>query len=130
MWTRAIEVWLLLLAVAFANGALRVTVLIPRLGEYVAHVVSTLSLSALIAVLAYGATGWMRIDSRRAALSVGAVWVACTLAFEFLAGHYAFGNSWEKLLAEYQIQRGRIWVLVLVVTFVAPLWAFLHRRSL
>ena len=129
MWTKAIEIWLLLLAVAFVNGAFRVTVLIPRLGEYVAHLVSTVSLSALIALLADLTIGWMRIDSRQTALSVGVAWVACTLAFEFLAGHYAFGNSWEKLLAEYQIQRGRIWVLVLVVTFFAPLWAFSQRRS-
>ena len=37
---------------------------------------------------------------------VGIAWVALTVAFEFLAGHYVFGNSWEKLLADYNVLRG------------------------
>jgi len=130
MGPRALEVWLLLLAVAFANGAFRVVVLIPRLGEYPAHVLSTLSLSVLIALLARFTVGWMQIDTARSAALVGTGWLACTLAFEFLAGHYVFGSPWAKLLAEYQVQHGRIWVLVLVVTFSAPLWAFSQRRPL
>jgi hypothetical protein len=130
MWPRALEVWLLLLAVAFANGAFRVAVLIPRLGEYPAHIVSTVSLSVFIVLLARFTVGWMQIDTARSALLVGAAWLACTLAFEFLAGHYVFGSPWAKLLAEYQVQRGRIWVLVLVVTFSAPLWAFSQRPQL
>ena len=50
-----------------------------------------------------------------------------TLAFEFLAGHYLFGNSWERLLADYDVARGRIWPLVLIVTFVTPLLLVLAR---
>jgi hypothetical protein len=130
MWPRALEVWLLLLAVAFANGAFRVVVLIPRLGEYPAHIVSSVSLSVFIVLLARFTAGWMQIDTARSALLVGAVWLACTLAFEFLAGHYVFGSPWEKLLAEYQVQHGRIWVLVLAATFSAPLWAFSQRPRL
>jgi len=128
MWPRALEVWLLLLAVAFANGAFRVAVLIPRLGQYPAHILSTLSLSVFIVLLARFTIGWMLIDSARRALLVGSLWLACTLAFEFLAGHYLFGSPWEKLLAEYQVLHGRIWVLVLIATFAAPLWAFSQGR--
>jgi hypothetical protein len=51
---------------------------------------------------------------------IGGVWVACTLAFEFLAGHYLFRKPWVELLADYDLRRGRIWIAVLVVTFAAP----------
>jgi hypothetical protein len=44
-----------------------------------------------------------------------------TLAFEFLAGHYLFGNPWSKLLADYNLLRGHIWVLVLITTAFGPL---------
>ena len=44
-------------------------------------------------------------------------------AFELLAGHYLFGNSWGRLLEDYNLLRGRIWVLVLVTTAVAPVLA-------
>jgi hypothetical protein len=50
------------------------------------------------------------------------------LAFEFLAGHFLFGHSWDRLLADYDILHGRIWPVALVVTFIAPLVAFAVRR--
>ena len=116
-------------ALAVLNGAFRVAVLIPRIGEYPGHVVSCFSLSALI-----GFVTWVSIRSVGPAttvdsLLVGGMWLTATLAFEFLAGHYLFGASWEKLLAEYRILQGRLWILVLVATFSSPLWAFLLRRA-
>jgi hypothetical protein len=38
-----------------------------------------------------------------------------------------FGNTWERLLADYDVLRGRIWVLVLLANLVSPVWVF--RRS-
>jgi hypothetical protein len=56
------------------------------------------------------------------------LWLGLTLAFEFLAGHYLFRQSWDRLLADYNVARGRIWPLVLVVTAAAPFWAARARR--
>jgi hypothetical protein len=55
---------------------------------------------------------------------VGILWAVLTVAFEFLAGHYAFGHPWPELLADYDLLRGRVWLLVLVTTLVAPRWAW------
>ena len=55
-----------------------------------------------------------------AAWRVGAFWAALTVAFEFLAGPYLLRSSWPKLLADYNVAQGRIWLLVLITTFVAP----------
>ena len=54
-------------------------------------------------------------------------WVALTLAFEFLAGHYLFHNPWDKLLADYDVWHGRIWPLVPIVTLLAPVIAYRMR---
>jgi hypothetical protein len=32
------------------------------------------------------------------------------------------------LIADYNVFRGRIWMLVLVVNLFAPLWAFLQKQ--
>jgi hypothetical protein len=120
--------WLLLLVIAIGNGGFRVGVLIPRLGDDSAHVVSTLMLALMITMAAGPLIGWIDIGSISEALAVGLVWVACTLAFEFLAGHYLFGNSWDRLLAEYDVRHGRIWVAVPFVTLLSPLlWAVTAR---
>ena len=129
MWLRAIEVWLLILAIAFANGAFRELVLIPRLGDYPGHVISTTALTTFVILAAWWTVGWIGVTRAEQAIAIGIAWVVCTLAFEFGAGHYIFGNPFEKLLADYDLLAGRIWLLVLAATFFAPLWAFTQRHT-
>ena len=120
MILRGIVIWCVLLVIASINGALRQAVLIPRLGETAGRAVSTLLLSAFIALLTWFSISWIAPRSAAQSWAVGAVWVALTLAFEFLAGHFLFHNPWNQLLEDYNVLRGRIWILVLIVTFIAP----------
>ena len=46
--------------------------------------------------------------------------LAMTVAFEFLFGHYVAGHSWDRLLHDYNLFAGRVWVVVLVWVTVAP----------
>ena len=128
MISRTLAIWLLLLIVAVSNGAIREILITPRLGEQPAHIGSTAILCAAIILVAWFSISWIGPKSRPEALVVGIVWVALTVAFEFLAGHYAFGSSWEILIADYNVFRGRIWMLVLLVNLFAPLWAFLQKQ--
>lgn len=120
---RALAVWAGLCLVAIANGTVRQFALVPRIGPYAGHVVSSLSLSALIFLLAWMSIRWIGPRSAREAWAVGLCWLLATLAFEFLAGHYLFRNPWPKLLADYNLRQGRVWVLVLLATLVSPRWA-------
>ena len=54
------------------------------------------------------------------ALAVGVVWLAMTMCFEFLFGHYVAGHSWSQLLQDYNICAGRVWALLLIWVTVAP----------
>ena len=124
MIQRAILIWVLLAAVGVGNGIFRSAFMATRLGDQRAHILSTLILCALILVLAFAFINWVGPSTFLQASLVGLLWAALTVAFEFLAGHYVFGNSWDKLLADYVIWRGRIWVLVPIVLYLAPRWAF------
>ena len=128
MLSRALAMWLLLLILAVLNGAVREALIKPRLGEQGAHIGSTAILCAAIILVACFSISWIEPKDRREALVVGTVWVALTVAFEFLAGHYVFGNSWERLIADYNVFRDRIWILVLLMNLFAPLWAFLQKQ--
>jgi len=120
MWTRAIVVWCGLLVLAFVNGALREAVLVPAFGDTVARAASCVMLSAAIVALSWLTIDWIAPPSSAAAWQVGLLWLALTLAFEFLAGHYVFGSPWSRLLADYNVLRGRIWIVVLFTTLCAP----------
>ena len=124
MVLRTVVCWFLLMVLAIINGAAREYLLVPRLGPAAAHVASTILLCGLIAGAAWFAVPWIAPPTARAALSVGALWLAMTLGFEFLAGHYLFGKPWPVLVADYNLLRGRVWLFVPLVTLLAPLWAW------
>jgi hypothetical protein len=124
--TRAMLIWLALLAVAIVNGAVREGLLVPWLGP-VAQAVSSVLLSAAIFAIGWFATPWIAPRSVQEAWAIGVGWVGLTLAFEFLGGHFLFGKSWTELLADYDVLAGRIWVLVLVLTLLTPVLAFANR---
>ena len=120
---RALTIWLLLLVLAVLNGGVRDTWLTPKLGDPLGRAASTVTLCGLILLAAWLTIGWIRPVTARQALAVGGLWLVLTLAFEFLAGHFAFGKAWSELLADYDLRRGRIWLAVLIATFFAPFWA-------
>jgi hypothetical protein len=124
---RALLVWCLLLVLAVLNGGVRDTWLSPVLGETAGRAISSVLLALLIILATWLTIRWIGPATAGQATTVGAFWVVLTLAFEFGAGHYGFGRSWAELLADYDLLRGRIWILVLLTTFVAPLLTFTRR---
>ena len=66
---------------------------------------------------------WIGVRDRSSALELGVAWVVATLGFELLAGHYAFGNPWSKIFADYNLLRGRIWLLIPLTILIAPVTA-------
>lgn len=128
MLLRATIIWFLLAFLAILNGTVREVFITPAVGEQAGHVTSTVVFCIVILAVAVVSLGWIGPASRRDALTVGIVWVLLAFGFEFIAGHYLFGNSWEMLLADYHILQGRIWLLVPFTTLLAPLWAFRIRR--
>ncbi|MBZ2171959.1 hypothetical protein [Nitratidesulfovibrio sp. SRB-5] len=124
--------WCALCAVAIANGALREAWLGPGLGTAAAHVVSTLLLCAAVglAALLYArrqGPAW----GARGMWATGLFWAGLTVAFEFLFGHYVAGHPWQRLLADYDVTAGRVWVLVPVSLALGPrlAWRWLCGRG-
>jgi hypothetical protein len=132
LYLYAVGAWLVLMVLAILNGLLRNATYARALGEYAGHVLSSLILIAVVFAVTYAFLRLARADYRLGDLLViGAMWLAITVAFEFLFGHYVAGHPWSRLLADYNILKGRAWGLVLLAIFVAPLIAGkLARRKL
>jgi hypothetical protein len=123
MFTRAMTVWLLMAVLAVVNGMVRNTLISPRTGEYAGHVISTVFFCILSFFVMWLLLPWIGPWDRGQVWRIGITWLCSTVAFEFIAGRYVFGNSWEKLLADYNIFRGRLWIAVLVLQLFGPLLA-------
>lgn len=120
--------WIGLVFLAIVNGAIREKTYGKIMPELAAHQLSTLTGLILLGVCIWVLTGWFKIESSQQALLIGGMWLIMTIAFEFVFGHYVMGHSWENLLSDYNLLKGRIWLLMLIGTTVAP-YLFYRIRS-
>jgi hypothetical protein len=120
---RWLTAWFGLAAWGVANGIIRELTYADMVGDHAAHQLSTFTLIAMIG----GYTWWLQrrwpLISTADAVRIGLLWVAMTVAFEFGFGHYVDGASWATLLADYDITRGNLWILVLLTIGSAPVLA-------
>lgn len=123
MVLRATIVWLVLLILAIGLGALRETAIAPRLGEQAGHVAGTLMVIAAFVAVTFASVRFIDPKLRPGPLlRVGIGWCLATVAFEFLFGRYVAGHPWSRLLHDYDLAAGRLWVLVLATLLGTP-WA-------
>ncbi len=129
-WIWATLLWVGFAALAVGLGALRVLFLQPLVGEPVAHVVGTFVGCALFLALIYRFVRWTNLGApnlgapgphaRGRLLALGLFWTLATIAFEFGFGRLVMGHSWARLLADYNLLAGRVWVLVLLTLYFGP----------
>jgi len=114
-------IWFVFMVLAIINAGIRNYVYKTYVGDLAAHQISTIIFIILILVVTYLMLKLSGIKiSDYDAILIGTTWLLLTIFFEFIAGHYAFGNSWEKIIADYNILKGRIWSLVLLTILLAP----------
>lgn len=117
---RALLVWLAILVLAVANGALREALLTPRLGRSTGLLLSGILLSAVVLLVARISAGWLEADSATTSWWVGALWVGLTLVFEFSFGSLVQHKTGSEMLQQYLFRDGNLWPVVLVVILIAP----------
>ncbi len=120
MIAKYLLVWIILALVAIINGAIRNEVYKSLLGDLRAHQLSTLTGIILFGLVIWGVTRLWKITSAQQAWTIGFIWLAMTIAFEFIFGHFVMGHPWSKLLHDYNIFQGRLWIFVLIWTTIAP----------
>lgn len=111
--------WFPMLLLAILNGSLRDLGYKKYIGDLAAHQLSTITLIILFAFYIGYIIHRFPPSSSAQAIFIGLLWVMLTLCFEFGFGK-ARGNSWSALLADYNIMKGRIWILIPIWILIAP----------
>jgi hypothetical protein len=60
------------------------------------------------------------MESSGQAIIIGFIWLGLTLAFELLFGHYFAGHPWARLLHDYNLLAGRVWIVIPLWIAIAP----------
>jgi hypothetical protein len=127
MLLRYLLAWIPMVLLAIVNGALRQYTYGKRLSEHSAHQLSSVTGIALFGIyIGFLAHIWP-LPSARVAITIGLSWLGLTVAFEFLFGRFVAGHSWARLVQDYNLLAGRLWILVLIWVAFAPL-VFYHLR--
>ena len=108
-----------MLLLAVVNGAARDLWYKRYTSELRGHQISTISLIILFGFYIYFVISRLPPNTERQAMYIGLLWLLLTLLFEFGFGLFQ-GKSWQLLLSDYNIFKGRIWILILIWTTIAP----------
>jgi hypothetical protein len=115
---RALLSWLVLVAVAFLNGALRQFAYPPTLGDFAARQVAAGVGAVLLGIAIWLLLRRWPLASARGAWATGALWAALTVLFE--AALVGGPGSWHDVLEQYAIWHGSLWPLLLLWVLAAP----------
>jgi peptidoglycan/LPS O-acetylase OafA/YrhL len=110
---------MLMMLVETGHGIVREVFIAPAIGALRARQLGVLVGSVLVLLIARALARWLKADTRRAQLAIGAFWVALTLSFEFAMGR-AMHLDWHRLLSDYNPAAGGFMLLGLAVMFAAP----------
>ncbi len=125
-----ILLWIPLVFVAILNGTLREKGFAKLMAELPAHQLSTLTGILLVGLYVWIVMKYWPIASAGSALLIGGIWFVMTVLFEFGFGHFVMGHPWERLLRDYNIFAGRLWVLFLLWTTFSPWAVFLIQERI
>jgi hypothetical protein len=108
-------IWIPMVVIAIINGAARDLWYGNFVSDALARQLSTITALALFTLYIWALLRRWPPRSKAHAVAIGLSWLGLTLGFEFLFGHYVAGLAWSRLLSDYNVLAGRLWVLI-------PLW--------
>jgi hypothetical protein len=125
-----VAVWCCLIAVEVVHGVARILFLAPAVGDFRARQIAVFTGSLLILFVATAFIRWIRPVGSGEALSVGMLWLVLTLAFEIAFGRFVMHMPWSRIASDYNLLRGGLLPIGLLVLTFAPLIAAKFRRLL
>lgn len=120
MILRAVLIWLAIAVAEVLNGIGRVRFLNPRVGDRRARRLAVFTGSVIILAIAWFAVPWVGARGTGERLVVGAVWLALMLAFDVGFGRLVFRASWDRIAADFDLRRGGLLGLGMLILFAAP----------
>jgi hypothetical protein len=129
MLIRYFLAWFGMMILAILNGGLRDVLYKPRVGDLAAHQISTAILLVLIAAYFRILSSIWPIESSKRAWIIGFMWLCMTLVFEIGLVKVLLGYPWSRVLHDYNILAGRVWVLIPLWTLIGPYVFFRLKKT-
>jgi len=120
MYWKYFIAWFGVVVLGLFNATIHQVVYDRYVNELAGHQISTLTFAILVGLYTWTLSGFLKLTPPGEAIGVGLMWMVMTIIFEFGLGHYVVGDSWRKLLADYNLLDGRVWGLCILWVGLAP----------
>ena len=120
MIIKSILIWSLMIPLAILNGALRVGLIEPIIGEIYANPISCVILCLLIFIVSFIFIPKLGNGIKVVYIKIGILWVLLTIIFETILGLF-MGNTINEVIMAYNIATGNFWLIVVIFIGFAPL---------
>ncbi len=122
VFLRGFIIWLILILAESLHGTARTLWLAPRIGDLPARQISLITGSILIVMITTLFVRWLHASGISQLISVGILWMLFTVGFEIGLGRL-LGYSWERIWSDYNLLKGGLMPLGLVLLAFSPLIA-------
>ena len=119
MYKKSIFIWLLIIPLAFINGAFREVFLENKIGIY-ANPISCVILCILAYLVSFIFVPRLGIGTCKVYLKMGLLWVILTVVFETILG-FLMGNTFKEIINAYNITTGNFWLFVVIFIGFVPI---------
>lgn len=118
---KSVAVGLLIAAAETIQGILRVRYLNRPLGDRRARQVGVGIASVIILVVAWATVPWLGVRTILDALVTGGIWLTLMLSYDLGLGRWVFHFAWPRLWAEFDLRKGGLLGVGMLVLLLAPL---------
>ncbi len=122
IYLQALGAWLVLLLAAIINATIRTRFIQPKIkNELRSHQISSITAIIFFLFIIYLFFRFTTAEyTENQVVNIGFMWMILTIIFEFLFGRFVMKNSFSRLLEDYNLTKGRLWIWVLISLLIGP----------
>lgn len=118
---KALIGWLAIAVAETVHGIFRVKLLNCRLGDRRARRVGVFTGSVLILALGWFTVPWIGPADDAESLLLGALWLVLMASFDVAFGRLCLHLSWRRIASDFDVRKGNLLALGMIVLFATPL---------
>lgn len=128
VFLKGLAVWFVIIFAETLHGIARTILLEPYVGDFRARQIAVFTGSAIIFFVTCLFIRWLEARNLASLLAIGFCWLGLTLAFEILLGRVVFSLSWERIASDYNLFKGGLLPIGLLILTLSPVLAAKLRK--
>jgi len=125
LFAKSIAIWLLIAAGEILNGNFRVRFLHRRYGINRAKKISFFTGITIIYTICWYTLSWVNPSNLQDCFQVGLIWMLLMLCVDIYFGRYVFRFKWIKILEDFDLRKGNLLGIGMVLLFFCPTIVYL-----